>query len=194
MVKAKRTTKDPWKAKEWYAIHASPSFNNVLIGNTPASDPALLIGRVVKTSLSEITGERRDFKKQKQSLSFRITEVKGQEATSEFIGNSITRDYARSMGKRGSGKFYGSFVINTEDAKSIKVKITGISSKKLSHEQRAEISNITLKILQADAKEKTLPDFVQNILFGKLGSKMFTSANKVYPMKFMAVTKTEVVA
>jgi len=193
MVKAKRTTKDPWKAKIWYDIRASPSFNNVVIGNTPASDPDLLLGRVVRTSLAEITGDRRDFKKQKQKLDFKITKVKGKDAETEFVGHTITRDYARSMGKRGSGKFYGSYLINTSDSRIIKVKVVGISTKKLTQGQRAEISNNTLKVLQADAKTKVLPDFVQNLLFGKLGSKMFSTASKIYPMKFIVVTKTEVI-
>lgn len=193
MVKARKTTKDPWKAKSWYTVHASPSFNNAVIGNSPASDPELLVGRVVRTSLAEISGDRRDFKKQKQKLDFRIIKVTGTDAETEFVGHSITRDYERSIGKRGSGKFYGSYEVGTADNKRVKVKIVGIATRKLTQDRRADIANGSLKILQADAKEKTLSDFVQNLLFGKLGSKMFNAANKIYPIKFMVVTKMEVV-
>ena len=194
MAKAKRTTRDPWKTKAWYNVYAPPEFNKVSIGKTPASDPSELPGRVIRTSLAELSGDIRDFKKQKQKISFRITKVKGMDAESVFESHSITRDYERSLGKRGGGKFYGRYIVNTADGKKLKIKIVGVATKKLTRHREAEISKRTFDVLQESAKTKTLTDFIQNLLFGKIGSTMFNSANKIYPVKVMVVSKTEIVS
>jgi len=194
MAKARKTTRDPWKTKVWYRVHAPGEFNKADIGTTPASDPELLPGRVIRTSLADLSGDRRDFKKQKQKLDFRITTVKGMDAESEFVGHTITRDYERSLGKRGGSKFYGRFLVKTSDGKDVKVKIVGVAAKALTRSREAEISSRTLDILQKSAKENVLSDFIQNLLFGKLGSQMFTSANKIYPMKLIVISRTEVLS
>ena len=59
--KARRRVRDTWKEKSWYNIKTPISFEDKEIGETPARDPDLLIGRGVEVTMRELTG---DFSKQ----------------------------------------------------------------------------------------------------------------------------------
>ena len=45
--KARRRVRDTWKEKSWYTIKTPVNFEDKEIGETPAKDPELLIGRGV---------------------------------------------------------------------------------------------------------------------------------------------------
>ena len=76
-----RKIKDKWKAKEWYKVHASRMFNEAEIGETPAADPATLIGRTAEVTVQELTG---DFSKMHIKVKFKINSVDGYNAKSVF--------------------------------------------------------------------------------------------------------------
>lgn len=47
--------KDKWKMKEWYIVYAPDFFGSKEIGLTPADDPEKVIGRVIETTLKDLT-------------------------------------------------------------------------------------------------------------------------------------------
>ena len=56
---AARRVKDRWKAKQWYKVTAPASFNNHVIGETMADEPAKVIGRTAEATLHDLTGDMR---------------------------------------------------------------------------------------------------------------------------------------
>lgn len=78
-------TKDKWKMKEWFVVYAPDFFGNKEIGLTPADDPEKVIGRVIETTLKDLTG---DFTKGQVKLYFQVYDVKGQNAYTKFKGHT----------------------------------------------------------------------------------------------------------
>ena len=181
-----------WKSKKWYKIHAPNSFNNVLLGETPASDPALLPGRVIETSLAEVMGDPRDFKKQKIKLNFRITEVAGDDVKTEMIGHSIARDYERSISRRGKGLVKYRIVTKSKDGKTLVIKTIGTTGKTVGDKRKSAMRKYVARLLQESAQDRSIDEFYQYMLYGKLGAKLHKAANKIYPVKFITIRKTEI--
>jgi len=70
--------KDKWKLKDWYIVYAPEFFGNVEIGLTPADEPEKVKGRIIETTLRDVTG---DFTKGHVRLYFRIHDVKAKTRT-----------------------------------------------------------------------------------------------------------------
>ncbi|MEM4528854.1 MAG: 30S ribosomal protein S3ae, partial [Desulfurococcaceae archaeon] len=66
--------KDKWKIKKWYETIAPQAFGGISLGTIPADDPNKLIGRVIETTLYDITG---DISQVHVKLYFQIIEVDG---------------------------------------------------------------------------------------------------------------------
>lgn len=194
MAKAKRTTKDPWKMKKWFEVYAPESFNNILIAETPAQDSKLLPGRVVQCTLADLSGDSHDFKKQRLKLFFSIREVKGKEARTDYTGHEITRDYERSITRRHGTKIDTNDIVQTNDEKRIRVKAILSTGKNVHVKQVKAIRDIATKTLQKSASEANLDNFVQELLYGKMGSKIYRKGSKIYPLKTVIIRKTEVLA
>ena len=77
------------------------NFEDKEIGETPAKDPELLIGRGVEVTMRELTG---DFSKQYIKLKFEIDNVAGTVANTKFTGHKTTTDYVRSMIRKGTSR------------------------------------------------------------------------------------------
>ena len=92
-----RKSKDKWKAKEWYQVHAPRMFNETVIGETPSADPDYLIGRQAEVTVQDLTG---DFSKMHIKLKFKIVETDGHEAKTELIGHDLTSSGGSPAGRR----------------------------------------------------------------------------------------------
>ncbi|MFH1786134.1 MAG: 30S ribosomal protein S3ae [archaeon] len=186
-----KTVKDPWKLKQWYDVKAPDAFGGSYIGQTIASDPKLLVGRIIETTLSDLSGDVRDFKKQRHKLFFRILEVKGDVCSTDFVRHEITRDYERSMVRRRGDKFMQFSTVPFGD-KKLKVKVITTVSKRIDVKQKKAISRIIDEEMQQAAKEVSGGQLIQDIVFGKIQAKITKRASKIYPIKIIAVRRCDV--
>ena len=89
---AARKQKDKWKAKRWYTIRAPRQpWHFKVIGETLGEEDELLIGRMYEITQQEVDG---DFSKMHVKLKFRVTEIIGQDAITEFAGHEVLKDRA----------------------------------------------------------------------------------------------------
>ncbi|RLG58159.1 MAG: 30S ribosomal protein S3ae, partial [Candidatus Hydrothermarchaeota archaeon] len=116
--RAKRKV-DTWKTKKWYDIYAPKMFGEIKIGETVASNPENLIGRVIEVTLKDITGE---FTKQHIKLKFQIHEVKGDKAYTKLKGHELSREYMRSQIRRKTTRVEGIVDVVTKDGQKLRVR------------------------------------------------------------------------
>ena len=107
-----RRVRDKWRAKSWYTVISPPYFGNVELGLVPASEPEKLIGRVVESTLYDITN---DFSHQYLKMYFQIIDVDGKTAKTIFKGHEYSRDYLRSLVRRRTTRVDGIFNVTTKD-------------------------------------------------------------------------------
>jgi small subunit ribosomal protein S3Ae len=180
-----------WKAKQWYNLVAPEMFGNTNIGETVAEVPEKLIGRVVEITLGELTN---DLSKQNTKLILKIDRVGGDSAYTKFMGHQLTQDYLRSLVKRQTSAVEANVSVTTKDGYTIRVKPSCFTIKRARANQVKAIRSIMNNVIEAKAKELDMPQFVQEVITGKLSASIYHDVKPIYPLRRVEVRKTEIEA
>jgi small subunit ribosomal protein S3Ae len=187
---AARKVKDRWKAKNWYNVLAPASFDNATIAETIADDPVKLNDRVTEISMQDLTN---DFRKSHIKLSFKVSQIEDNNAKTEYIGHTLTSDYLRRMVRRRRSKIDAVYEAKTRDGARIRVKPFATTDRRIQNSQKKIIRLTMRKTIVLKAKAMTLSEFVKYIIEGKLGSDIYKSCKKYYPVRRIEIFKTEVI-
>ncbi|MCL1811107.1 MAG: 30S ribosomal protein S3ae [Methanomassiliicoccaceae archaeon] len=186
---AGRKVKDKWKAKEWYNVHAPKMFNEVVIGETPAADPGLLVGRTAEVTVQDITG---DLSKMHIKLKFKITGADGHEAKTVFIGHDLTSDYVRRLTRRKKTKTDHVVDVITFDHFLLRIKTMSIAERRIQSSQEEGMRQIIGVTLVQMAEKMTLSDIVKAVISGDLSKDLAKACRVVIPIKRLEIRRTEV--
>ena len=186
--KTKRV-RDKWRSKAWYPVMAPPYFGNVELGAVPSDDPAKLVGRVVDSTLYDITN---DFSHQYLKLHFQITEVEGKTARTMFKGHEYSRDYLRSLVRRRTTKVDGLFNVATKDGYVMRVAVSAFTLSRIKTSQERVIRAIMTKIIKEKAAVLAMDQFAQEIVLGKIASDIYNEAKKVAPLRHVGIRNSKV--
>ncbi|MFH1055262.1 MAG: hypothetical protein V1744_04110 [Candidatus Altiarchaeota archaeon] len=175
-----------WKNKKIYTILSPESFEYQEVGETLASDPALLKGRTVNVSLGELMSDR---SKNYMNLVFEITEVKGDKANTRLKRFFIPVGYLRSKVRKRTTKidYLKDFI---SDGKKMRVKIMVLSRHNVSAVQKAEIK-ASLQTVLDEHISAGVDKFVQGTLFGKLGTDIYKRIKAICPIMRVEVYEME---
>ncbi len=184
----KVVVKDKWKMKKWYQVIAPPVFGNVVLGTTPADDPLKLIGRVIEVTLYDITG---DLTQVHVHLYFQIIRVEDTKAVTRFKGHELSRDYMRSLIRRKSSKIQGIFDVVTKDGYKLRITAVTLTSYRCKSSQKRAIRKIMRDIIVNGAKEMTLDELIQAMIFGKFAQEIAVAARKIYPIRKVEIYKSK---
>jgi len=187
--KTKRV-RDKWRSKIWYMVMAPPYFGNVELGAIPADQPEKLIGRVVDSTLYDITN---DFSHQYLKMRFQITEIDGKNAKTMFKGHEYSRDYLRSLVRRRTTKVDGLFKITTKDGYSLRVAVSAFTLSRIKTSQEHVLRRIMDKIIKEKAAALTMDQFAQEIVLGKIASDIYNEAKKIAPLRHVGIRGSKVV-
>ena len=182
---------DAWRAKNWYQVLAPAEFNRANIGETLADDPAKLMGRIMESTLGDITG---DWAKQNTKMIFRIDEIGGSNAYTSFIGHEMTKDYMRSLVKRRTSKIGANIVVTTKDGCKLRVKPLIFTVKRARTSQIESIRKIMVDVIVKKSKELGFNDYVTEIVNGKVAAEVYKATKNIYPLRRVEVAKSEVVS
>ncbi|GBF36032.1 30S ribosomal protein S3ae [Methanofervidicoccus abyssi] len=187
--RGKKIAKDTWKTKVWYNIYTPQAFGGVLIGQTPANDPAKVIGRVAEVSLQDLIN---DPAKHMIRMYFKINGVSGNNATTQFIGHDTTREYIKSLVRRRMSKVTTIIDVRTKDNYKIRVKAMVLTAYRARDRHKTDIRKKTEEIIRETAKNSTFPEFVQAMLLDELNTKIYEECKKIFPIKKVEIYKSEV--
>ncbi|CAI1493851.1 30S ribosomal protein S3Ae [Thermococcus nautili] len=184
-------TKDKWKMKDWFVIYAPEFFGSKEIGLTPADEPEKVVGRVIETTLRDLTG---DFTKSHVKLYFQVYDVKGQNAYTKFKGHTLARSYIRSLVRRRTTRVDGIFNITTKDGYKLRVMGMVIAYRRIQTSQERAIRKIMQDIIYKKAEELNFADFVLQSVNGQIAQEIAKEARKIYPIKRAEIRKIKVLA
>ncbi|MEM0325870.1 MAG: 30S ribosomal protein S3ae [Desulfurococcaceae archaeon] len=185
---SKPVVKDKWKLKKWYEVIAPPLFGNMSLGTIPSDDPDKLIGRVLETTLYDITG---DITQVHVKLYFQIISVEGDKAITRIKGHELARDYMKSLVRRKSSKIQGIFDIQTKDGYVLRITIITLTSYRCKSSQKIAIRKLMKEYIVKKASEVTLDELYTEILNGKISNDIHALAKKIYPVRRVEVYKTK---
>jgi small subunit ribosomal protein S3Ae len=187
--KTKRV-RDKWRSKSWYMVMAPPYFGNVELGAVPADEPEKLVGRVVDSTLYDITN---DFAHQYLKMYFQIIEIDGKTAKTIFKGHEYSRDYLRSLVRRRTTKVDAMFSITTKDGYKLQVSISAFTLSRIRTSQEKLMRAMMEKIILAKGSTLALDGFAQEIVLGKIASDIYNEAKKIAPLRHVGIRKSKLV-
>jgi len=172
--------------KRWYTVMAPELFDRAELGESPADEPEQLYDRTLQTTLGELQG---DASENNTKLTFRITDVGSDAAYTEFIKHELTRDYLRSLVRRGSSKVESFETVLTSDDHRVQIQPVAFTTKKADHSQERAIRKTMTEIVRETARDRTFADLVDGIVEGRLSSAIYSEAKQVYPLRRVEIQK-----
>jgi small subunit ribosomal protein S3Ae len=183
--------RDKWKLKQWVTVLASPSFGNAPIGRVPITDVEKPAGRVVETTLYDIL--KQDPQHYSFKLYFQIDKVDGDTAYTILKGHEFSREYLRSLIRRGSSMSDFIKDYKTKDGYTVRVYTIALSQGRMNSSKKHEIRMIIDKIIGERAASLAYDQFVQETVLQKLASDVYNEAKKVTRLRHVGVRKTKLI-
>jgi small subunit ribosomal protein S3Ae len=172
--------------KRWYTVLAPEQFDRAELGTTPANEPEQVIGRTIETTLGEVLeGGENNVK-----LKFRVNDVGSDSAYTEFARHELTRDYKRSLVRRGSSKVKAVLTLETKDDYRVSVQPVAFTTKVADRSQKEAIRKRMTELVTEAAAERTFEEFLDSIIQGHLSSAIYNEAKTIYPLRRVEVEKT----
>ena len=191
MSKRGRKVQDKWKMKGWYNINTPSYFGGISLGSAPSGDSNKMIDRVVEATLYDITG---DFSQQHIKLFFQVITMKGNDAYTIFKGHEYSRDYLRSLVRRGSTRVDSIMNLKTKDMYNLRGAVVALSVLRIRAAQISSIRGIIRKILEEKASNLNFDQFVQEAVLGKIASDIYNEAKKICPLRHVGFRKSKLIA
>ena len=178
-----------WKAKSWFKVYTPENLGKVYIGDTIASDVDTVKGRIMQATLGEITN---DYAKQHIKMSFKVAEVTGDAAYTEFVGHEVTRDYLRSLVKRRSSRIDCHVQVITKDNKKVRLTISCYTFARANIAQEHALRNAITAGLVAQAQAWDLNTLVNGVVSGEISKDLFKAVKTLYPTRRVEIIKSKV--
>lgn len=190
MVAKKTKVVDKWKLKKWYAVLAPSIFDNREICEIVANDDASLLNRIVKTSLTSFVSSASQ-SAMFSTLFFRIVEVKGGQAFTKLIGHEIAPSYIKTFARRGKNFIHMVVDTKTKDGEDVRLKVVGVTGGRISWNTARAIRLAIVDEVKKDTPALTYDELIQDVIYGKLVSRLFNRLKQIATMRRVEIRKTE---
>jgi small subunit ribosomal protein S3Ae len=183
---SERSVSKQQQEKRWYTVLAPEQFDRAEIGETLADEPEKAIDRTIETTLGDL---RNDAGENNTKLTFRIRELGSDTAYTEFVKHELTRDYLRSLVRRGSSKVEAYVTVLTTDDYRVQIQPVALTTKKADASQEQAIRETMVEMIEEAAEERTFADLVDSVVEGRLSSAIYNEATTIYPLRRVEIQK-----
>ena len=172
--------------KRWYTLLAPEQFDRAELGETIAEESDQVLGRTIETTLGDL---RNDASENNTKLTFQVNEVASDSAYTEFVKHELTRDYLRSLVRRGSSKIEAYITVLTKDDYRVQIQPVALTTKSADESQEKAIRRTMIDLVEESARERTYADLVDSVVEGRLSSAIYNEAKTIYPLRRVEVAK-----
>ncbi|WP_254523439.1 30S ribosomal protein S3ae [Natrinema caseinilyticum] len=172
--------------KRWYTILAPEQFDRQELGETPADEPDKVYGRTIETTLGELTNNASE---NNTKLTFKVTDVGSDSAYTEFKEHSLTRDYLRSLVRRGASKIEAYVTVLTTDDYRVQIQPVAFTTKKADASQEKAIRETMVEMVEDAAAERSFSELIDGVVEGRLSSAIYGEAKTIYPLRRVEIQK-----
>ena len=183
---SERSVSKQKQEKRWYTIHAPQQFDRQELGETPADEPKQVVGRNVETTLGDLKG---DASENNTKLTFKINDVGSDSAYTEFIKHELTRDYLRSLVRRGASKIEAYITVLTTDDYRVQIQPVAFTTKDADASQEQAIRRTMIDLVEEAGEDRTFEDLIDSVVEGRLSSAIYGEAKTIYPLRRVEIQK-----
>ncbi|MHA1668549.1 MAG: 30S ribosomal protein S3ae [Candidatus Heimdallarchaeaceae archaeon] len=188
--KGKSKVVDKWKEKSWYEVLAPSYITDKSLGETPASEPELLLGRVIEMAKMGVVNDL--FYDINLKLRFRITRVEGNICKTEFVGHEVAKEQIRSQIRRNRSKIEVIQNVTTKDRAKLRLSSIVITPMRCGTSTQKIVRKTINDLLRETARNQNFVDFITNMVNGTIAGEIKKAVNKIYPVVLVDVRKSKV--
>jgi len=191
LARRKGRVKDKWREKRWITVHAPESFNVVPIAYVPITSDENAIGRVVEVTLYDIL--KGDPSQHQYKMYFQINKVDGDKASTIFKRFEYSKEFLRSLVRRGSSKINFIIDIKTKDGYIFRIKVIALTHRQLNTSRKHALRLIAQDIINKTVPEMTVEQFVQATCYSKINSDIMAAFKKVIRIRHVGLEKVKLI-
>jgi len=191
LARRKGRVKDKWREKRWITVNAPDSFNNVPIAYVPITDDENASGRVIEVTLYDIL--KGDPSQHQYKIYFQIDKVEGDKASTIFKRFEYSKEFLRSLVRRGSSKI--NFIIDskTKDGYIFRIKVIALTHRQLNTSRKHALRLIAREIINKTVPQMTIDQFVQATCYSKINSDIMAAFKKVIRVRHVGLEKVKLI-
>ena len=191
MARRKGRVKDKWREKRWVSVSAPDSFNNIPIAYVPITDDENAVGRVLEVTLYDIL--KGDPSQHQYKIYFQIDKVDGDKASTIFKRYEYSKEFLRSLVRRGSSKINFIIDIKTKDGYVFRVKVLALTHRQLNTSRQHALRVIARDVINKTIPEMTIDQFVQATCYSKINSDIMAAFKKVIKVRHVGLEKVKLI-
>jgi small subunit ribosomal protein S3Ae len=191
LARRKGRTKDKWREKRWVTVNAPESFNVVPIAYVPITDDENAVGRVLEVTLYDIL--KGDPSQHQYKMYFQIDKVDGEKASTIFKRFEYSKEFLRSLVRRGSSKINFIMDIKTKDGYIFRVKVIALTHRQLNTSRQHALRLIVRDVINKTVPEMTVDQFVQATCYSKINSDIMAAFKKVIRVRHVGLEKVKLI-
>jgi len=157
----------------------------------PVTSDDKAIGRVVGTTLFDIL--KQDPQHYSIKLYFQIESIEGDIAHTIAKGHEYSREYLRSMVRRGSSSIRLIKNFNTRDQAVVQAQIVVFTLGRINTSRKHAIRSVIDEVVKRKATELTYNQFAQEAVLGKIASDIYNAAKKISRLRHVGVSKSKLI-
>ncbi len=184
-------TIDIWKRKKWYTLIAPKAFKETVLGETPALESKMVIGREANLSLMAVLG---DMKKQNISVSFVVQKVTGEKAFTEVRSYELVPAHLKRMVRRGRDRLDEVYTLTTLDKVQIRIKPLIITAANTKSSIMGRLRRVAAQEVKRKVETSNYSELIYGIVGNRLQAEIVQILKKIYPVRNFEVRKLEVVS
>ena len=191
MARRKGRVKDKWREKRWVTVNAPDSFNNVPLAYVPITDDENAKGRVLEVTLYDIL--KGDPSQHQYKIYFQIDNVDGEKATTIFKRFEYSKEFLRSLVRRGSSKINFIIDIKTKDGYIFRIKVIALTHRQLNTSRKHALRLIARDVINKTVPDMTVEQFVQATCYSKINSDIMAAFKKVIRVRHVGLEKVKLI-
>jgi len=191
LARRKGRTKDKWREKRWVTVNAPESFNVVPIAYVPITDDENAVGRVLEVTLYDIL--KGDPSQHQYKMYFQIDKIDGEKASTIFKRFEYSKEFLRSLVRRGSSKINFIMDIKTKDGYIFRVKVIALTHRQLNTSRQHALRLIVRDVINKTVPEMTVDQFVQATCYSKINSDIMAAFKKVIRVRHVGLEKVKLI-
>jgi len=184
--------RDKWKLKSWITVLASPSFGSMPIARIPITDLEKAGGRVVETTLYDIL--KQDPQHYSFKLFFQVHRIEGETAYTVLKGHEYSREFLRSLVRRGSSQADFIKDYRTKDGYVVRVYCVAFSQGQMNTSKKHDLRAIMDRVIGERAASLTYDQLAQELVLQKVASDVYNEAKKVTHLRHVGVRKSKLIS
>ena len=191
MARKSRKIKDKWKEKKWVHVIAPDSFNNITLGYVPITSDENAKGRILEVTLWDIL--KGDPSQHQYKIYFQVDSIEDKKAKTIFKRFEYSKEFLRSLVRRGSSKINFVMDIETKDHYIFRIKVMALTHRQLNTSRQHQLRLIAQDVIKKTVPSMDIDGFVQATSYGKINSDIMSAAKKVIKLRHVGLEKVKLI-